>query len=106
TLVIINKPDNKRNSYNFATKLGEYMSYGIPIISTPVGEAAKYFEDRKNAHVVNSTDVDALVERISEILDNPTAAVELGNMGRKTATENFDFRLYSKELINFFSSLK
>jgi glycosyltransferase involved in cell wall biosynthesis len=106
TLVIINKPDNKRNSYNFATKLGEYMSYGIPIISTPVGEAAKYFEDRKNAHVVNSTDVDALVQRIGEILDNPIDAVELGNMGRKTATENFDFRLYSKDLLNFFSSLK
>jgi glycosyltransferase involved in cell wall biosynthesis len=105
TLVIINKPDNKRNSYNFATKLGEYMSYGIPIIATPVGESGKYLIDGKNVLLVNSKDVNEIVSKISSILDNPEKSLNMGNEGRKTAIENFNFRNYSKPLLDFFNEL-
>jgi glycosyltransferase involved in cell wall biosynthesis len=105
TLVIINKPDNKRNSYNFATKLGEYMSYGIPIISSDVGDSKLYLQDGVNSLIVPSTDVDGLVEKIGYILDNPDEAIRIGNNGRATAVRSFDYLLYSSSLRQFFRDL-
>jgi glycosyltransferase involved in cell wall biosynthesis len=106
TFAIINKPNTERNSYNFSTKLGEYLSYGIPVITTPVGESSRYLVDRINAHIINSDDINGLIQRIIEILESPETAINLANRGRETAIDNFDYRLYSKDLLNFFSSLK
>lgn len=105
SLVIINKPQNHRNEYNFSTKLGECMNYGIPIITTPVGEAMEYLKDRENAHIVNSTDVNEITKRIIEILENPSNAIKLGNSARITAISEFDYRLYSMKLRNFLENL-
>ena len=103
--VVINKPDNLRNGYNFSTKLGECMSYGIPIVTTPVGEAANYLIDEQNALLVNSADVDAICAKINFILDHPDAAIQLGNNAMQTARQAFDHLNYAAALKSFLEQL-
>jgi glycosyltransferase involved in cell wall biosynthesis len=105
SLVIINKPDTLRNSYNFSTKLGECMGFGIPIITTPVGEANKYLKDNVNVYIINSTNVEQIVSRIIDVFENKSKSIEMGNNAYQTSKDFFDYTNYGNKLVSFFKSL-
>ena len=102
SLVIINKPDNYRNRYNFSTKLGECMSYALPIISTTVGESEQYLEDSKNCLVIHSSDnAEELCDHILKILSNTDLAQSLGIKAKNTADKYFRYSNYIQAFKDF-----
>jgi glycosyltransferase involved in cell wall biosynthesis len=105
SFVIINKPNNLRNSYNFATKLGEYMSYGSPIITTTVGESKQYLIDGENAYCLKDDSVECIIEKINELLGNQSRAIEIGIKSYETAISNFHYQKYALKLSNFLENL-
>ncbi len=105
SLAIVNRPDNNQNKYNFSTKLGEYMSKGIPLITTKVGEMGKYLFDNENCLVISPDDSDEIALKIKEIYQNPELAQKIGAAGRLTAVQNFDFRVHALRLHNFINSI-
>ena len=71
---MINKADiylNPTTADNMPISLFEAFACGIPVISTNVGGIPNFISNNKSGLLINSNDVDALVEKIEFILNNP-----------------------------------
>ena len=68
----------------------EAMSYGLPVVSTPVGGIPTLIEDGANGILVAPGDIDALAQSLKQLMDNPKQAVALGAAARKTIIERYD----------------
>lgn len=100
-LVIINKHSNEQNLHNFPTKLGEYLTLKIPVITTGVGEMGNYLQDNVNAFIVPLNNINALAQKIIDVLQNPEKSKEIGERGRETAMTHFNYQIQGERLANF-----
>lgn len=104
-ILIVTKPDNRQNSYNFATKLGEYLISGRPVLTTKVGTTGNLFYDKENIFFTEF-DADNMVDKIQYILENTRIANKVGDNGRNFAIKEFDYDYQSKRMIEFFKMIK
>lgn len=104
-LVIINKYDTQQNNYCFSTKLGEYLAASKPVIITSVGEAKNWLQDRDSAFVIEPENTDILSDAIAYLFNNPDEARKIGLKGQKVCRDCFDYRNWSKPLVDFFQQL-
>lgn len=102
SLFIVYKNENIQNKYCFATKLGEYLLSGNPVIITDVGEALCYLENGKNAYVVEHSNRKQLADTIVKALVNTEVSRAIGQAGQSTAKENFCCEVQGKALKTFF----
>lgn len=105
SLVIINKYDTQQNKYCFSTKLAEYLAASKPVIITKVGEAMNWLTNDKDAYIVETQRIDALAERIVEAFTDVQKRYAIAENGFKTCKSSFDYRNYSKQLIDFFTQI-
>ena len=66
----------------------EAMMLGVPVVALATTEMATVIENGKSGFA--DTNVDALVDHMRELLRNPALARELGEQGRRRATERFN----------------
>lgn len=104
SLVIINKYDTLQNRYCFSTKLAEYLAASKPVIITRVGEAMNWLTNDKDAYIVETQQIDSLAEKIVEAFTEVQKRYAIAENGFRTCKNNFDYRNYSKQLIDFFHS--
>jgi len=79
----------------------EAMSYGLPVIATPVGGIPSLIESRVNGILIAPGDVEALTQAIKQLMENPKRAAKLGTSARKTIEERYNaaaFRAALREL--------
>lgn len=103
-LFIIYKNDNLQNRYCFATKLGEYLLSGNPVITTTVGEPKFFLHDKKDAYLVPSGNIALLAKTIVEVFADDKS-VQVGLNGRKTAINNFTSRFQGPILRRYIENL-
>jgi glycosyltransferase involved in cell wall biosynthesis len=65
----------------------EAMACGCPIVTTDVGAVAEFASDRCNALVVPPRDVDAMADRLEELLRNRVLRTALSARGLATAAQ-------------------
>lgn len=101
-MLIITKPENRQNFYNFPTKMGEYLISGRPVISTRVGVVGEIMEDNINIIFTryNSSDIS---KKMEFVINNPELATKIGNKGREFALSNFNYLVHAERMLNFFS---
>ena len=105
-MVVINKPDNRRNVYNFSTKLGECMSFSVPIISTAVGESRNYLEHGRNALIIkNSKDAGYISSQIASLMNDDGLRNRIAKEAELTAKQYFYFGAHQNRLAEFFKSI-
>ncbi len=104
-ILIIAKPENRQNLYNFPTKIGEYLVSGRPVISTKVGVVGKLLQNGNNI-IFAEYDVDDIVQKIEFLIVNPNLGNQIGQKGREFALKNFNYKYHAKKMINFFNELK
>jgi glycosyltransferase involved in cell wall biosynthesis len=63
----------------------EAMACGCPVITTATGAIGEYCSDRHNALLVGIGDVDGMVDRLAEIIDDPALQARLSAAGQQTA---------------------
>lgn len=105
TMTIIYKSDNLQTRNCFPTKLGEMLISGIPVITTTVGDANLYLENKKNAFIFVPGEDEALVEYFKLILNNHCLAKQIGKNGKEIAQKYFNPIYQGKRLSNFFKSI-
>ena len=105
SLVIINKYDTQQNKYCFSTKLAEYLAASKPVIITKVGEAMNWLTNDKDAYIIETQRIDALAEKIVEAFTDVQKRYAIAENGFKTCKSSFDYRNYSKQLIEFFTQI-
>jgi glycosyltransferase involved in cell wall biosynthesis len=104
-MVVLNKVDSLQNRYNFATKLGEYLALGKPIITTLIGEVSNYLIDNENCIGIPPNRPDMINKAILNLLNDPILAKRIGENGRELAKQSFDFRFNGTKLSEFFVQL-
>jgi glycosyltransferase involved in cell wall biosynthesis len=101
TLTVINKADTDQNRHNFATKTGEYLALGIPIITTRIGEIENYLEDDVSCLFINPSSIYEMAAKIEYIIRNESKAKIIGQNGRQIAKMYFDANIQNRVLVDF-----
>lgn len=104
-MTIIYKSDNLQTRNCFPTKLGEMLICGTPVITTTIGDANLYLEDKKSALIFNPDDEDALIKYMKFILDDPQKARMIGLKGKEIAMKFFDPIYQGRRLSEFYMDL-
>lgn len=60
----------------------EAMSYGLPVIATPVGSIPTMVHDGENGILIPAADSKALADAIDRLLDNPSLRRQMGQRGK------------------------
>lgn len=101
SLFIIYKNDNIQNRYCFATKLGEYLLSGNPVITTNIGEAMNFLENGKNAFIVEQGNHKQLTDAIVQVFLNPQESKMVGKLGASISKTNFCYESQCLKLKDF-----
>jgi glycosyltransferase involved in cell wall biosynthesis len=102
--LLLAKPDNRQNRYNMATKIGEYLLSGRPVIVSSVDPACEYLDHRKNV-LIAEPNANSFYNEIKYILDNPSKADQIGILGKKAAIKYFDYKTHSQRIQEFIKQL-
>ena len=105
SLVISNRPRSKQDYYGFSTKVGEYLASGTPLLMTNWGEAVNWLENGKTAYITEPEDTEALADAIVHIFTHPEENRMIGLAGQELCRNCFDYRQYSKPLVEFLNQL-
>lgn len=103
--LVLAKPTGDQSDTCFPTKLGEYLSSANPIVVTRTGEIPLYLEDGKNAFIAEPDSVESFTQKLRELYSDRKRSAEIGNEGRRTAIENFNYVEISKKVINAFQEI-
>lgn len=104
TALLLAKPQNRQNTYNMATKVGEYLLTGRPIVISSVDPVTSYLIHRKNAFIVEPEEKQ-IAEQIEFILNNPKEANTIGSAGKESAVNLFDYKKHALRINDFFKEL-
>lgn len=87
-------------SYNEGLPMSvlEAMSYGLPIISTPVGGTPEAVEDGINGYLIQPGDYKALAEKIDFLSNNKLIRDKMSQQSHFMAGERFDVKVIVKQL--------
>jgi glycosyltransferase involved in cell wall biosynthesis len=103
--LVLPKPDNEQNRNNFATKLGEYLAFGKPVITTAVGDMANYMKHEQTSIIVEPGNVDQITDAMIRIIDNDELACDLGLAGKKVAEKYFEYKVHGRRLSEYLLGL-
>jgi glycosyltransferase involved in cell wall biosynthesis len=102
-LLALPRPLTAQTKYGFSTKLSEYLVSGVPILLTDVSDNSLYFRDGYNAYIISGNSAESLADKISVIMHNYNNNADfIVEQAFETARNDFDYRLFSHVLINFF----
>jgi hypothetical protein len=81
----------------------EAMMVGLPVVALATTEVATVIENGRSGYI--DTDVDALVERMQQLLDDPALARELGAGARRRAQERFGIGRFIDDWMRVFAEV-
>ncbi len=106
SLILVSaQPDTKRAAGGFPTKLGEYLSSGVPTIMSDVGENSKYVKNREHAFFVKPSDVEEYKNCIEYIYEHYDEALRIAESGKALIDEEYSLKKVTGDLKDFISQL-
>lgn len=93
------------NADNFATKVYEYMSMGLPVIMSDYSYAREVLNEYEFGILVNPDNIDEISNKIQYLFDNPDVTKKMGQEGRRAVLERFNWSNEEKKLIALYKSL-
>ena len=98
-ILVSYRPPSLQAEYGFPTKILEYLTTGLPVVTTLTGELNKYLVDRQNAFIMPFNDYVISSKIILEVLNNYQASKEIGMNGYNLIKENFDAEKVSRRMV-------
>ncbi|WP_066633213.1 glycosyltransferase [Labilibacter marinus] len=90
--------DTAQDIARFPHKVAEYCAANSPIVSTKYGEIARLFDDT-SALLAEKFDVKMFAEKLRYVEENPDQSRCIGNNSYKLGKDKFDYRKYSKPIL-------
>jgi glycosyltransferase involved in cell wall biosynthesis len=87
------------------TKLFEYMSLGLPVVSADYPNCRRVVESAKCGLLVDPTDPRAIAEAAAELAAHPDVAEEMGARGRAAVRQRFNWASEEKLLFDAYAAL-
>jgi glycosyltransferase involved in cell wall biosynthesis len=86
------RSNNKFTNFGFPTKIAEYLSSGVPVITTYVGDVSLYLKDRYSAFIAEPENSQSIKECMELIVNDPELASRVGVEGQNVAIKQFDYK--------------
>jgi glycosyltransferase involved in cell wall biosynthesis len=83
----------------------EAMATALPVVTTPVGDAAKIVLDGVTGYVVDFDDVQGMAARMVELARSPQLCRELGAAGRKRVREHYGLDGLGEQLLAIYRDI-
>lgn len=83
----------------------EMMAYGLPCVMTPVGGIPQVIHDGENGYMSPVGDVDALTDRLAELLASPELRGSIGSAARRTIERDFNIDANIRRLTGLYREL-
>jgi glycosyltransferase involved in cell wall biosynthesis len=77
----------------------EAMAFGKPVIAGDHGGAPEIVQDGVTGFSVNPDDLEALTDRLIQLLQNEALRIKMGEAGRQRVEENFTFMRFEERLV-------
>jgi glycosyltransferase involved in cell wall biosynthesis len=77
----------------------EAMSYGVPVVATPVNGVPEMVQDGETGFLVPVGDVEALADRLERLLHDPLLREQMGRAGRRRAETQFAPERFQREML-------
>lgn len=100
--LFLTRPDNLQNQAGFPTKLGEYLLSGNPVVVAGVGDIPNFLTNGVDAYVYSPGDMNAVINAMDDILENPIRAHQIGASGKDIANKCFNVNVETLKLIKAF----
>lgn len=84
-------------------KLFDYMSSGLPVIATGLGQIKEVISQGNNGFLTNN-DINDIVKKIMYIRDNPAEAKKIGKNARKTIVDYYNWDRAAEDTLNIMRS--
>lgn len=94
-------------SYNEGLPIAilEAISYGLPVISTPVGGIPEAVKDGINGFLIQAGDVKTLAAKIDILASDEKLREKMGQESYKIAKERFDIKIIINQLQNIYTGM-
>jgi glycosyltransferase involved in cell wall biosynthesis len=83
----------------------EAMSWGLPVITTPVSGIPEIVNDTENGLLVNPGEIQQLTDAMKLLIENEDLRLSLGKAARKTAEELVDVKKFSNRLAEIYQKV-
>lgn len=90
---------------NFATKVYEYMSMGLPVIISDYNYAREINKRYNFCILVNPDNIEEISQAINYLVLNPDVAKQMGINGRKAVKTQFNWEIEEKKLIKLYEKV-
>ena len=101
-LLLLLRKKNLQNQYGFSTKLAEYLSSGVPILTTDFSDTNLYLQNNINCFMVSEKEIYpkiSIIKKIESIMRAPRKQrVKIGENGKETVDVYFNPTIYSETL--------
>ena len=81
------------------------QSYGRPVLASDLPAMREVLGDGQTGYLFASENPDALAARLSDVLDDPARAEEVGRAGRQALTERHDWRTIGSETARLYAEV-
>lgn len=103
SILALSRPNNKQAEGGFPSKVAEYLSTGIPVVLTNVGELHTILKDGYNCYMSKPDSAELFAEKLIQAVMDKNS-IEIGTNGKITAA-TFNYDIQTKQLLEYIESL-
>jgi glycosyltransferase involved in cell wall biosynthesis len=89
----------------FPNVILEAMAAGLPVVTTPAGDAARIVEEGATGHVVGFEDIEAMADRLVQLLADPARRKSLGTASRQAVESRYAREGLAERLIRLYAEV-
>ena len=94
-----------KNEKNIPTKLFEYMSYAVSIVSSDLLSTRPFVQDDRNGYRVTADYSGAHAQAILKLLRDPEAADDMGRRGQELVLTQYNWSMMEERLFRLYQEL-
>ncbi len=98
--------NHKDEFFGTPIKHYEYKAMGKPIIASSIGTLKDVFEHKVNSYTIEPNSVEAIVDAINEIYNNPELANHISHNARRDAELKHSWQVNAKRIIEIYQKIR
>lgn len=102
---LLQNNDQYQKAGNLATKVYEYMCYGLPVIVSDFPYVKEVLNEYKFGLAVNPENKKEIAKAIQYLKNHPEEVGQMGREGRRAIEEKFNWEMESKKLILLYKDI-
>lgn len=100
-ILCVTRINDEYANNGFPFKLSEYLSFGIPVISTSVSDIPSIFTDKENILLAEPENIDSIASVMKFAIDNQDKVIQIGKNGKKLCENLFSIDNIGKIMSDF-----